>query len=290
MLIESGRESGRLYVVATPIGNLEDLSARAGRVLGEVDRILAEDTRQTSILLCHLGLSRPLQSLHGFNEAGQVARLVAEIQAGAILALVSDAGTPLISDPGYPLVRAARAAGCPVIPIPGPNAALCALSACGLPVTRWAFEGFPPRQPKQRQAWFQTLTGEPRTLVFYEASHRIQETLQDLVATFGTSRQAVLARELTKCYETFLTGTLGEILATVEADPNQRKGEFTLVIAAAEVLEDQNEGRRVLAILLSELPTKQAVALAARLTGLPRNRLYQWALEGRQVEADPEAS
>ena len=271
---------GVLYVVATPMGNLADISQRALDTLGRVDLIAAEDTRHTAVLLAHYGLRTPLMACHEHNEASLAPRLLERLAAGEDLALVSDAGTPLISDPGYPLVAAARAAGFRVVPIPGPNAAICALSAAGLPSDRFLFLGFPPRTAGKRREQFAALARETGTLVFYEAGNRVLETLADLAQVLGDERRAVVARELTKRFETFLAGTLADLPPRIAGDPDQQKGEFVLLVAGCR---DQDtvaaEGERVLRILAGTLPLKQAAALAAEITGDKKNRLYALGLE-----------
>jgi len=265
-----------LYVVATPIGNLADLTPRAQDVLRSVAAICAEDTRRSGQLLAHFGIQQPLVALHDHNEEAMAQRIVARLQAGESLALVSDAGTPLVSDPGYRLVRAAREAGIRVSPVPGACAAIAALSVAGLPSDRFTFEGFLPAKGAGRRERLQGLAAETRTLVFYESSHRITESLADMVATFGAERPAVLARELTKLFETVLDGTLGSLLQQVEADDNQRKGEFVVMVQGAAD-DDQAQlaaGRRMYAKLSEHLPPSTAAKLAAELTGAPRKALY----------------
>ncbi len=270
---------GALYVVATPIGNLGDFSARAIEVLGGVACIAAEDTRHSAPLLHRHGIATPLLSLHEHNERERVAQLIVALQGGAAIALISDAGTPLISDPGYHLVRAARAQGIRVIPVPGACAFIAALSAAGLPTDRFVFEGFLPAKSSARRARLEVLRTETRTLVFYESSHRVVDTLADMAIVFGASRPAVVARELTKTFETIRDGRLGELLAFVSNDANQQKGEFVMLVQGAEdVTEDAAEAGRVLGILLDELPVKQAAALAERITGVKKNELYKLAL------------
>jgi 16S rRNA (cytidine1402-2'-O)-methyltransferase len=269
-------KKGTLYVVATPIGNLADLSARAREVLSQADLICAEDTRHTRQMLNALGLERPLLALHEHNESERVAQVLAQLQAGKALALVSDAGTPLISDPGYRLVRELRAAGMTISPIPGPCAAIAALSVAGIASDRFCFEGFLPAKSSARRERLQRLAAEPRTLVFYESSHRIEECLADMAAVFGAEREAVLAREISKLFETILDGTLADITHAVSADPNQRKGEFVLIVASAP--EDENaalvEGRRLYAKLAEVMKPSQAAKIAADLSGAPRKALY----------------
>lgn len=273
-------------MVATPIGNLGDLGARAAAILAGVDLIACEDTRHSRRLLDHLGINKPLCAYHDHNEAQAHPRLISRLRAGDSIALISDAGTPLINDPGFSLVRAARAQGLEVIPIPGASALICALSAAGLPSDRFLFLGFPPRTGAPRRAFFEQVASEPGTLLFYETGKRIMATLADAAAALGERRQATVARELTKRFETFLTGTLGELHARLEADGEQRLGELVLLIEGAAGGEDARQTReqeRVLDILCAELPTRQAAALAARITGGQRNRLYRAALDRQQA-------
>lgn len=274
--MSSPAAAGILHVVATPIGNLADLSPRALSTLRGVAAICAEDTRHTRQLLAHHGVEQSLVALHEHNEAGVAERLVARLLAGESLALVSDAGTPLVSDPGFRLVAAARAAGVKVSPVPGPSALIAALSVAGLPSDRFAFEGFLPAKAGARRERLSRLAGEPRTLIFYEASHRIEETLADAVVAFGGDRPAAVARELTKLFETVLDGTLADLHARVAADADQRKGEFVLLVqgVADEEATKVAEGRRVYAKLAEHLPPSTAAKLAAELTGAPRKALY----------------
>lgn len=267
---------GTLFVVATPIGNLGDLPPRALDMLRGVDAVCAEDTRRTRQLLAHFGLERPLLALHEHNEAQLADTLVARLLAGESLALVSDAGTPLVSDPGFRLVRAARAAGVRVSPVPGACAFVAALSVAGLPSDRFVFEGFLPAKASARRERLARLATEPRTLVFYESSHRIEEALADMAAAFGGDRPAVLARELTKLFETVLDGTLAQLHARVVADADQRKGEFVLLVQGAGEAEDARvaEGRRLYARLVEHLPPSTAAKVAADLSGAPRKALY----------------
>lgn len=267
---------GTLYVVATPIGNLSDLSARARDVLAEVSAICAEDTRHTKPLLQAFGIDKALIALHDHNEEDMAWKLVERLRSGDSLALVSDAGTPLVSDPGYRLVREVRAAGFTVSPIPGACAAIAALSVAGIPSDRFCFEGFLPAKSSGRRERLQQLAKEPRTLVFYESSHRIEESLQDFVAIFGAEREAVVARELTKLFETVLGDTLAGLLEKVQHDENQRKGEFVLIVRGCEddtavVLA---EGQRLYAKLVEHMKPSQAAKLAAELSGAPRKALY----------------
>lgn len=265
-----------LYVVATPIGNLADLSPRAQEVLRSVAAICAEDTRHTGQLLSHFGISKPLVALHDHNEEAMAERVVARLLGGESLAVVSDAGTPLVSDPGFRLVRAARAAGVKVSPIPGACAAIAALSVAGLPSDRFVFEGFLPAKGAARRERLNKLAGETGTLVFYESSHRIAESLADMAGAFGGDRPAVVARELTKLFETVLDGNLDQLLAKVLADDNQRKGEFVVMVQGAGDDEEAKiaEGRRLYAKLNEHLPPSTAAKLAAELSGAPRKALY----------------
>ena len=267
---------GILHVVATPIGNLGDLSPRALAALTGADAVCAEDTRRTRQLLAHFGIDRPLLALHEHNEAQQAEVLVARLLSGQTLALVSDAGTPLVSDPGFRLVRAARAAGVRVSPLPGPCAFVAALSVAGLPSDRFVFEGFLPAKAAARRERLQRLAGEPRTLAFYESAHRIEEALADMAAVFGEDRPAVLARELSKLYETVLDGPLGVLHARVSADADQRRGEFVVLVQGAGEDADARivEGRRLYAKLSAHLPPSTAAKLAAELSGAPRKALY----------------
>jgi len=272
----TARTAGRLHVVATPIGNLDDLSPRALRTLREVAVIAAEDTRHTQQLLAANGARGHLVALHEHNEAHQIDALLARLRAGEDVALVSDAGTPLISDPGFRLVRAARAAGIEVSPVPGPCAAIAALSVAVLPSDRFVFEGFLPAKAGARRDRLQALASESRSLVFYESAHRIEESLADMSVGFGAERRAVLARELTKRFETVLDGTLAELVQRVANDPDQRRGEFVVIVDGAGEHVDAalREGRRVYAKLAEHLPPSTAARVAAELTGAPRKALY----------------
>ncbi|HJP99553.1 MAG TPA: 16S rRNA (cytidine(1402)-2'-O)-methyltransferase [Rhodanobacteraceae bacterium] len=273
--------TGTVWVVATPIGNLGDLSDRAREVLRDVDVVAAEDTRHTRPLLKHFGIATPLTALHEHNERAVVSALIARLQAGENVALVSDAGTPLVSDPGFRLVRAAREGGIRVSAVPGACAAIVALSVAGLPSDRFVFEGFLPVRAHARRARLRELAGETRTLVLYESSHRIAECCADLREVFGAAREAALLRELTKLHETWLGPTLGDIAARVAEDPEQRLGEFVLVVAGAGDEADAKlaEGRRVYALLRAELAPAQAAKLAAAISGAPRKALYEWERE-----------
>ena len=278
------RDSGVLSVVATPIGNLEDMTDRARRVLADVDLIAAEDTRRTRRLLTHYGIQAKLWSYHDHNEDQMARRLLGRLAQGDEIALVSDAGTPLISDPGFPLVRAARNGGFRVVPVPGANAAICALSVAGLPCDRFLFLGFPPRTSAKRREWLEGLTTEPGTLVCYESGNRAVAALEDMGAVLGAERPALVVRELTKRFETFLDGSLGSLSQRLKEDPDQRLGELVILVEGSGEsgsASQEDEEERVLAILAESLPIKQAAALAARITGGKRNRLYQRALQLR---------
>ena len=272
---------GDLYIVATPIGNLGDMVPRGVEVLKGVDCIAAEDTRHSARLLSHFDIKTPMVAHHDYSNDHEVMRILDLLQGGKSVALISDAGTPLISDPGYRLVRAARNAGVKVVPIPGCCAAIAALSASGMATDRFAFEGFLPVKEGARQSALKSLAAETRTLVFYEAPHRILRTLEDMVEAFGSGRQGVLARELTKTFETFLAGSLADLVELVGSDENQQRGEIVLIVEGAdraELTEGEEEQRRVLAILIEELSIKQAAALAAKLTGGNKKQLYQMAV------------
>ncbi len=276
MQAASASPGGTLFVVATPIGNLADLSPRALATLKAVAAICAEDTRHTRQLLAHYGVEKPLVALHEHNEGEIADKLVARLTAGESLALVSDAGTPLVSDPGYRLVRAARAAGVKVSPIPGASAVIAALSVAGLASDRFVFEGFLPAKAAARRERLARLAAEPRTLVFYESAHRIEDSLTDMAAAFGAERPAVLARELTKLFETVLDGTLAAVRTQVAADPNQRRGEFVVIVQGAGEDADAKvvEGRRLYTKLSEHLPPSTAAKVAADLSGAPRKALY----------------
>ena len=279
---------GTLLVVATPIGNLADLSPRALEALKQAAVIAAEDTRHTRALLQAMGVGTPLLSLHAHNEPQRVPELLERLAAGEDVALVSDAGTPLLSDPGFELVSRAAAAGFAVRTIPGPSAVTAALAVAGLPTHRFCFEGFLPARAAERRATLASLAHEVRTLVFFEAPHRIQATLADLAAQLGAGRQAVVARELTKVHETIYRGTLGELSTRAAGEENFARGELTLVVhgAAPEAAAvDGAELRRTMEILLKELPPGRAAATAAQLTGATRAAAYALAARagpGRQ--------
>jgi len=268
---------GRLWVVATPIGNLDDLSPRARAVLAKVAVVAAEDTRHSAPILALAGSRAQRVALHEHNEREHAERIVARLLGGEDVALVSDAGTPLVSDPGFHLVQAARAAGCVVSPVPGPCAAIAALSVAGLPSDRFVFEGFLPARAGARRQRLQEVASETRTLIFYESSHRVVDSLADCVDAFGGEREAVLARELTKLFETVLAGPLRALAERVAGDPDQRKGEFVLVVAGAPAQAADArlaEGRRIFALLRAELPPARAARLAAAISGASRREIY----------------
>lgn len=275
---------GILYCVATPIGNLDDISERAKQTLANVDKIYAEDTRVTRQLLNHFGIQQTLSSLHDHNEAERIASIVAELEQGLNLALVSDAGTPLISDPGYKLVNALGQLGIKIVPIPGASALITALSVAGLPTDRFAFEGFLPAKSASRRKILEGLKLETRTLVFYESSHRIVDTLQDFVISFDNDRKLVILRELTKLFETIYRGTVSELAAKIKHDNDMQKGEFVLVVAGKELntsVDDEEliKLNKLLTILIDELSVKQAVSIASKLINLPKNYIYKYCLE-----------
>ena len=274
--------AGTLYVVATPIGNLGDLSPRAREVLAGVALIAAEDTRHTGQLLHGCGITTPMIALHDHNESRRVDELLARLAAGASIALVSDAGTPLISDPGFELVEAVRRASMTVVAIPGPCAAIAALSIAGLPTNRFAFEGFLPAKAAARRSELAALAREARTLVFYEAPHRLSEVLDDMVQAFSGERHAVVARELTKRFESVYAGPLAQLRAHAMSDADMSRGELVIVIAGAEQVASSQaflDAQQLLQALLEDLSPAQAAKIAARVSGLKRNHLYELALQ-----------
>lgn len=284
--------AGILFVVATPIGNLDDFSTRACRVLAEVGVIAAEDTRHSARLLTRYGIATPRVALHEHNEKTVAPRLVERLLGGADIALISDAGTPLLSDPGFTLVRAARAAGVRVVPVPGASALLAALSVAGLPTDRFVFEGFLPPKSSARRRRLDALRNETRTLVLYESPHRVEASLLDLVDILGRERPAAVARELTKMHEEVIEGSLGELAEIFTRDADRRRGEFVLVIGGAAAAHDSGaaevDADRLLEMLLRELPLKKAVAIVARATGQKRNSVYARALALRDGGGAPE--
>ncbi|MDO9423271.1 MAG: 16S rRNA (cytidine(1402)-2'-O)-methyltransferase [Methylobacter sp.] len=276
-------ECGKLYVVATPIGNLADITFRAVEILKQVDLIAAEDTRHVKMLLQHYGISNKLISLHQHNEDKASVGLLEKLREGLSIALVSDAGTPLLSDPGMPLVKMVKEAGVDVVPVPGACALIAALSAAGLPVTQFAFEGFSPRTSSARKSFFSERLLRPTTWVFYESSHRILASLQDMAEVLPLDRQIVIARELTKLHETIVKTSLAEALKLVEQDANMRRGEFVVIVDGATIDKKEQvitpEQEKILRVLLGECSIKTAVALAVEITGARKKLLYQAALD-----------
>ena len=276
-------KQGVLYIVATPIGNLADMGQRAIDVLSNVDLIAAEDTRHSRHLLSHFNINASMVSYHEHNEQQKTPQLIEKLLAGDNVALISDAGTPLLSDPGYRLVRAAHEAEIQVSPVPGACAAIAALSVSGLATDSFYFAGFPPAKSASRKALFESLIKQQGTLIFYESGHRIVESLADMAQIFGAEREILLARELTKTFETVHKSTLSSLLDWVAADENQRKGEFVLVVQGCEMRSSTDElvleVEHLLKVLMEDLPLKQASQLAAKITGLKKNQLYKMALE-----------
>lgn len=276
--------SSTLYVVPTPIGNLGDITQRALEVLNSVDLVAAEDTRHTGLLLQHFAINARMFALHDHNEQQKADLLVQRLQQGQSIALVSDAGTPLINDPGYHLVRRCREEGIRVVPLPGACAAITALSAAGIASDRFCYEGFLPAKTKGRKDALLSLLEETRTLIFYESTHRLLESLQDMVSVFGPQRYVVLARELTKTWESIHGAPVGELLAWVQEEETRRRGEMVLIVEGHQA--DENalpaEALRTLGLLQAELPLKKAAALAAEIHGVKKNALYRYALEQRE--------
>jgi 16S rRNA (cytidine1402-2'-O)-methyltransferase len=270
-----------LYIVATPIGNLRDITLRALDVLAAADVIAAEDTRTTRHLLAHFSITKKMIAAHQHNEMGAAERVIKLLCAGKIVAFVTDAGTPGISDPGETLVKLVRERGYNVVPIPGANAAICALSASGIPAARFLFYGFLPATSGPRRRELEELRLYPYPVVFYEAPHRVLESVSDLADVFGAHRRLAIARELTKLFESFHTCALGDAVDWLQADPNHQKGEFVLILSAADAVRDReltDQTLRTLKLLLEELPLKQAVKLAAEITGQSKNKIYSAAL------------
>jgi len=284
---KGSQQSGRLYVVATPIGNLDDLSPRARDTLKSVDRIYAEDTRNSAVLLARHGIATPLKALHAHNEAQAAAEVLDFLRAGHSAALISDAGTPTISDPGALVVAQAHAAGLSVHPLPGPNAALTALSAAGLPGP-FAFLGFLPVKAGARRKALEDWRDFPHSLLLYEAPHRVLECVEDIAAVMGAGREIVIARELTKMFEQVHRCRAGEAAAWLREDANRQRGEFVLAIAGAPGIADATlgEGERVLNILLEALPLKQAARLAAQISGARKNQLYEYGLQQAKMRGE----
>ncbi|MCL1090408.1 16S rRNA (cytidine(1402)-2'-O)-methyltransferase [Shewanella profunda] len=275
-------QSVALYIVPTPIGNLGDMSSRAIEVLNQVSLIACEDTRHSGKLLSHFGITTKTIALHDHNERARAQWIVDQLAAGLSIALISDAGTPLISDPGYHLVSHVRQSGFNVIPLPGPCAAITALSASGLPSDRFSFEGFLPSKEKARADKLLALKEDPRTLIFYESPHRIEHSLTTMAEVLGGDRHVVMAREVTKTFETFLSGPVADVLARVSTDPNQQKGEIVLMVHGYHIDDDEaipTVAINTLKLLCEELPLKKAAAIAAQIHGLKKNALYKYGLE-----------
>lgn len=270
---------GILYIVATPIGNLGDMTFRAVEVLKSVDAIAAEDTRHSIALLQHYGIKTSLVSLHEHNERERAANILERLNKGESIALISDAGTPLISDPGYLLVKEARSKGISIVPIPGPCAAIAALSAAGLTTDKFVFEGFLASKSKQRKDHLRTLLDETRTMIFYESPHRIMDLLHDMQEVFGGERVAVIARELTKRFETLHSGMLNALVEWVKNDENQQRGEIVVLLEGLKTKENPDEAKKILSILLESLSVKQAVDITAKITGQRKNEIYELALQ-----------
>lgn len=275
----SARIAGILYIVATPIGNLEDISLRAIKILKSVDLILAEDTRHTAQLLSALGIKKKLISFHAHNEADKCKEIIDAIALGQNYALVSDAGTPLISDPGLPLVRLAQARHIEVIAIPGASALIAALSISGISCDAFSFAGFLPAKLAARRERLQSFASIQHTLVFYESTHRLEDALLDIAFVYGADCQMVLAKELTKIHEQVIRGSPEEILLWLKGDPHRSKGEFVLIIAPRIKAPDHQKEQALLRLLLAELPLKRAVALVAQISDCKKNQVYAWALE-----------
>ncbi|AWX15197.1 16S rRNA (cytidine(1402)-2'-O)-methyltransferase [Mergibacter septicus] len=273
---------GTLYIVATPIGNLQDISQRALEVFQQVDLIAAEDTRHSGLLLSHYAIKKPFFALHDHNEQHKASLLIQKLHQGQNIALISDAGTPLISDPGFHLVRQCRQNGIKVVPLPGACAAITALCASGIASNRFCFEGFLPAKSKGRRERLQQIAKEERTLIFYESPHRILDTLQDMLHCFGEKRYLMLAKELTKTWETFYGDQIGAVIEWLLADPNRQKGEMVLIVEGVSAsTEEQLPADALFALerLSQELPLKKAAALTAELYGCKKNDLYRYGLE-----------
>ncbi|QYN41918.1 16S rRNA (cytidine(1402)-2'-O)-methyltransferase [Gilliamella sp. ESL0443] len=269
-----------LYIVATPIGNLDDITLRAINTLKQVDLIAAEDTRHSGLLLQHLGIKAKLFALHDHNEQEKSQLLIEKLKSGLSIALISDAGTPLINDPGYHLVKACRENNINVVPIPGACAAIAALSVAGLPSDRFSYEGFLPAKTKARQDYLTTLIDEPRTMIFYESTHRLLDTLHDMQTIWGSDRQIVLAKELTKTWETIVHFSIKDLIEWLAEDSNRQKGEFVLIAEGVSKTDDVIDAKAIntLKLLLNELPLKKAAAITAEIYGLKKNQLYQLGL------------
>ena len=279
----SARTVGTLYVVATPIGNRDDISLRAISTLQMVDKIIAEDTRHSTQLLTFLGIKKPIISLHAHNEEQRSESIIEALQKGQTFALISDAGTPLISDPGFPLVKQARALDLPVIPIPGACAFIAALSAAGIPCDTFTFAGFLPAKQTARRNKLAAMQSLEHTLVFYESTHRIIESIEDIAFVFGSDCEIVLAKELTKTFENFLHKKCQEIVLWLQEEGQRCKGEFVVIIPPRKSTQETYSNEHILSILLAELPLKQAVKLTAQITQEHKNELYKTALEMQKI-------
>lgn len=276
-------QTGILYIIATPIGNLQDITQRALETFAQADLIAAEDTRHSGLLLNHYGIKKPFFALHDHNEQQKADLLVEKLQQGTNIALISDAGTPLISDPGFHLVRKCRQAGLKVVPLPGACAAITALCASGIASDRFCFEGFLPAKTKARKDKLQTIAEEDRTLIFYESTHRILDTLEDIEAVLGADRYIVLAREITKTWETISGDTVSNLRQWLAEDPNRTKGEMVLIIEGKPKTEDNDkinpQAIKALQLIAKELPLKKAAAIVAELYGYKKNALYQFGID-----------
>ncbi|MFZ7174711.1 16S rRNA (cytidine(1402)-2'-O)-methyltransferase [[Pasteurella] aerogenes] len=274
--------SGILYIVATPIGNLQDITARSLDIFNQVDLIAAEDTRHSGLLLSHYGIKKPFFALHDHNEQQKADLLVEKLRQGNHIALISDAGTPLISDPGFHVVRKCRQAGIRVVPLPGACAAITALCASGVASDRFCFEGFLPAKSKARRDKLTELADEARTLIFYESTHRILDSLTDVETVLGADRYVVLAREITKTWETIIGDEVGQLRTWLAEDPNRTKGEMVLIIegkSAESSAEFSPQAIKALQLIAQELPLKKAAAIVAELYGYKKNALYQFGLD-----------
>jgi 16S rRNA (cytidine1402-2'-O)-methyltransferase len=282
----SAAAAGVLYIIATPIGNREDITLRALSTLASVDMIIAEDTRHSMPLLTALGIKKPIMSLHAHNESSKSEQIITMLLQGKSCALISDAGTPLISDPGYPLVRLAQSQQISVVPIPGACALIAALSAAGVACDAFSFHGFLPAKQAARRQALESFSATKHTLVFYESTHRIIDCIDDIAHVFGETCELVMAKELTKTFERFVSGTCAEVKTWLLLDHNHIKGEFVLILPARELKEEPHDYMRVLSVLIAELPIKQAVKLAAQLTDGSKNELYKLALELKEGTAE----
>ncbi len=273
-------QGGKIYIVATPIGNLDDITLRAIETLKKVDLILAEDTRHANILLQHYQIQTPCQSFHAHNEQKKTEHYLNMVQKGTQLALISDAGTPLICDPGYPLIQQAQSLAITIIPIPGPCALICALSAAGVPTDKFTFYGFPPAKSQARKNFFQQLMSSPDTSIFYESTHRIIESLKDLKSVLGPNESIILAKELTKSYEQFQNQSIEQMIEWLQQIPQRTKGEFVIIVPARDKNEPEEEViNHYLKTLLQHMGAKQASQIANNLLNIPKNKLYQMALK-----------